>query len=61
MVSAILTSYGFLGLSHVYILLNCDFLLLVYFLSVKILDQLEEPREAEGNFFLPDSFLGDIN
>lgn len=42
-------------------LLNFGFLLLVYFLSVEILDQPEEPRGAEGNFFLPDSFLEDIN
>lgn len=60
-VSATLTSYCFLGHSHVYTLLNFDFLLLVYFLSVKILDQPEEPRGAEGNFFLPESFLGDTN
>ena len=42
-------------------LLNFDFLLLVYFLSIKILDQPEEPRDAEGNFFLPDSFHGNTN
>ena len=61
-VLVILVSYSvFLGLSHVYMLLNFGFLLLVYFLSVEILDQPEEPRGAEGNFFLPDSFLEDIN
>ena len=60
-VSAILTSYCFLGRSHVYMFLNFDFLLLVYFLSVKILAQPEEPRGAEGNFLLPESFLGNTN
>ena len=54
-VLAILVSYSvFLGLSHVYMLLNfCVIsLLLICLLSLSFLDQPEEPRMAEENFFL---------
>ena len=54
-VLAILVSYSVsLGLSPVHVIkLLYDFLLLISLMSIYFLDQPEEPKRVEENFFLP--------